>query len=60
MPALKGLAETCLSLAESRFQQQLLGCARDNAQLGIDMITMYVRGFYLFAGFYSNFLILAH
>lgn len=45
MPALKGLAETCLSLAETRFQQQLLGCARDNAQLGIDMITMYVVNF---------------
>lgn len=40
VPALKGLAETCLSMAKSKYHEQLIGCARDNIQLGIDSVTL--------------------
>lgn len=39
IPALKGLAETCLSLAKNNFLKQFLGCARDNLQQAIECLT---------------------
>ncbi|XP_043287531.1 tetratricopeptide repeat protein 37 [Venturia canescens] len=39
IPALKGLAETCLGLAKGNARQQLLGRARRNAQKAADSLT---------------------
>lgn len=39
VPALKGLAETCLAMAGDYETRQLLGRARDNIQSAIDSLT---------------------
>ncbi|XP_015592231.1 tetratricopeptide repeat protein 37 [Cephus cinctus] len=39
IPALKGLAETCLGLAKEYMQQRLLGRVRDNIQQATDYLT---------------------
>lgn len=39
IPALKGLAETCLSLATKNISQQFFGRARDNLQQAIECLT---------------------
>ncbi|XP_046833328.1 tetratricopeptide repeat protein 37 [Vespa crabro] len=39
IPALKGLAETCLSLATKNISHQFLGRARDNLQQAIECLT---------------------
>lgn len=39
IPALKGLAETCLGLARKNISNQFLGRARDNFQQAIECLT---------------------
>lgn len=40
MPALKGLAATCLSLAKEHDRNQLWGLSRDCAQYALDKLTV--------------------
>lgn len=39
VPALKGLAETCMNQADGYKSLQMIGMARDCAQLALDKIT---------------------
>lgn len=40
VPALKGVAETCLQQAKQYYRQNLLGLARDGAQCALDKLAM--------------------
>lgn len=43
VPALKGLAESCLCRARSCFSRQLLGCCRDSCQEAVDALLKAVE-----------------
>lgn len=57
VPALKGLAETCLSQTRECYKDQRLGTARDHAQVALDKLVMYVYEVPLFL-FYKSILVI--
>lgn len=45
VPALKGLAETCMYQAKQCFNEQRLGTAKDHAQYAVEIISSYDQFF---------------
>ncbi|KAG5897490.1 hypothetical protein JTB14_031114 [Gonioctena quinquepunctata] len=43
VPALKGIAETCMSLAKNCYQDQRLGTSRDHVQAAVNHLTLAIQ-----------------